>query len=519
MIELRKVFPLCRAARGRRRLRRAAPLLLLWVAACSYQPPRFADRPPVWVVADDRPIPLPRLRRMPKQFYYSDVYVRRALVKGLDPNRIPEARDVNSLDEVPRSSWYRGVADTGQPLAGYRRDGPPVAPFRWPSIRTETALPDAMVIIDARGLRYELEGDLQDRPEMRTAAAAIASRLLWSLGYWTPEVWVTRGPYGERVAATRWTDGVDLGPTPMAWTRADDPNDLVPHVDRRSLRGLGMVAAWLDLERLTRDMIRDEYVGLGGRGHVRHQLVGWSGALGVDGLVAVQEEAADPDRQSSNFFFRLVTLGLSPKPPPPAAQARWPSLGQLDELVAPDDYKPSPPFGPRDRLTEADAFWLAKRLADVSDGAIDGAIAAGHLSSSEARERLGVILRKRRKQVVDYGFSMTTPCDLARAKRARAGGYELVLLDRAIAFGSASPFVSRYELTLLDAEGEPVAEPVAAPAVGPQVVLPLPTDRWASGEYRIANVVSLRRDERAPRGLEAHLLRAGTELRVVGLRH
>lgn len=488
-------------------------------AGCSYRPARFAERPPVWLVDDARPIPLPRLRRLPKELYYSDVYVRRAMVRALDPNRTPPAADVNCLDEVPRSSWYRPLRDTSRPLAGYERYGPPVLPWRWPTLRTGSAVVGATVMLDARGLRFELQRDLPDRPEMRTAASAIASRLLWSLGYFAPEVWVTRGPAGERVSATRWADGVDLGPTPTSGTRSDDPNDLVPHQDRRSLRVLGMVAAWLALARLERDMLRDSYVGIGGGGHVRHHLVGWSGSLGVDGVLAARDEASNPDRQNDNLFFRLATLGLSPKPPPPDLRSEWPSLGAIDGFVDPGDYGPSPPFPPRYRLTEPDAYWLAKRLAELPERTIDEAILAGELSSPEARHRLGVLLRARRKQVVDFGMSLVTPCEALRVRPGQGGQQELVLLDRAIAFGSASPSTGRYELALLDAEGNELRPPVEVRGAGPHVLLPLPTEGWPAGEYRIARVVAIRSERRAPRPLEVHLIRRGGALRILGVRH
>src|SRR5690606_5424869 len=78
-------------------------LLLLCALGCGYRPPRFADRPPVGEVHDDRPISVPEPRRILRDLFVADVYVRRELVKSLDPRRSRWALDISSMDEVPRS--------------------------------------------------------------------------------------------------------------------------------------------------------------------------------------------------------------------------------------------------------------------------------------------------------------------------------------------------------------------------------------------------------------------------------
>jgi len=82
---------------------------------------------------------------------------------------------------------------------------------------------------------------------MQTGAAAVASRLMHALGYRVAEAHITATEDGRRVLATRWPGGIDLGPTPIRDTRPDDPNDRVPHLERRTLRAMKLVAAWLAL--------------------------------------------------------------------------------------------------------------------------------------------------------------------------------------------------------------------------------------------------------------------------------
>src|SRR6185295_4863978 len=57
----------------------------------------------------------------------------------------------------------------------------------------------------------------------------------------------TQVPGGRvRMQASKWLPGLALGPFRYIGTRADDPNDVIDHADRRELRGGRVLAAWLD---------------------------------------------------------------------------------------------------------------------------------------------------------------------------------------------------------------------------------------------------------------------------------
>src|SRR5205814_2218112 len=144
--------------------------------------------------------------------------------------------------------------------------------------------------------------------------------------------------------------GIDLGATPIDARRDDDPNDLVDHRDRRTLRVLQLVTAWLDMKRMLPRVLRDAYLGEPGKGHVEHYLVGLDGSMGVDDWREAVRWMRDADREDSNFFLRLFSFGLSPKPAAYPPDTPWPSVGLFDETVAVDAYAPSPPFEPIDRL-------------------------------------------------------------------------------------------------------------------------------------------------------------------------
>ena len=56
-----------------------------------------------------------------------------------------------------------------------------------------------------------------------------------------------RSPDGSyRALASKALEGKPVGEFLYYGTRADDPNDIVAHENRRELRGMGVVAAWID---------------------------------------------------------------------------------------------------------------------------------------------------------------------------------------------------------------------------------------------------------------------------------
>src|SRR5262249_37849822 len=144
----------------------------------------------------------------------------------------------------------------------------------------------ACSIVDSRGLKYEIVIDPTDRPEMRTSTAAIAARLFWALGYGSlptfiiraraEDFWRSEGAATDvpailesgspplmgyyRVAAVGWPQGVLLGYAPESGTRGDDPNDVIPHQNRRTMRALTVFANWLELDGLGPSKTVDRYI-------------------------------------------------------------------------------------------------------------------------------------------------------------------------------------------------------------------------------------------------------------------
>jgi hypothetical protein len=517
----------------------ALSLVASAVACSGYRPARFALRPPVADAHDDAPIPVPRWRWIPEPVYLSEVYLHRPLRETLDLSPQPDAGDINSMDEVARSTWFSSrPLDVGAMARGPDNTGPPLAPF--------TVLPDppmglaagAFSILDSRGSRYEICLDPPDRPEMRTAALAVASRLFWALGYITPPVFILRARADDfwrsegataqvadilksgatpsfgyyRVAALAWPPGVLLGYAPEGGTRSDDSNDLVPHENRRSLRALKVFASWLSLDNLGPAKTIDRYLGPPDEGHVVHFLVGLDEALGANSVV----RAADPPpvEGGGSPFTRLLTLGLFPNPRPKPTQTALPAVGDLPNNIDPAAYAPPMPYEPADRLLGSDGYWAAKRMLSLSSTHIALAIAAGNITDPRAQHAMQTAIEARRSTVAAYWLARATPIELLSVI-----GSQVLLRDEAVQNRLAAPNVTDYRVTFLSSDGDLVGEGFTLHPHGSVMVFTLPANVTTGRDYLVVQVTARREGRLLPRAFELHLSLGGERITALGVKH
>ncbi|HEY4119695.1 MAG TPA: hypothetical protein VGM56_17630 [Byssovorax sp.] len=163
------------------------------------------------------------------------------------------------------------------------------------------------------------------RHERGTAATVIGMAVLQAVGYFTPceqIVYLRRSvlaltpglqsksnfeaerPFDEaaldrvlagtpkragraRVSASAWLPGQAIGPARYLGTREDDPNDVIPHEDRREIRAMRLVAAWLDRWDAREENSLDAWMADDPRrgadsspGHVVHYQLDTSEAIG-----------------------------------------------------------------------------------------------------------------------------------------------------------------------------------------------------------------------------------------------
>ncbi|MBI5531279.1 MAG: hypothetical protein HY898_01090 [Deltaproteobacteria bacterium] len=510
----------------------AAIFIVVGLASCGYRPARYADACPVLEARDDKPIPLPRSDSFEQPEYLAEVYMRRPIMDALDTQRIPEPVDVNSIDEVVRSSWFVPDRRGRAPLDGYAAEGPPQHPLRVAG-GLDT---DSLGIVDARGLPYRLRTDVPDRPEMRTAADAITSRLLWAIGYFTPEVHViqvqakdfasgaqeavgwldARDPKksGWRVTATRWPIGTDLGPAPATLTRSDDPNDRLPHRDRRTLRSLRVLGAWLDFKTMGPRKTIDAYVGLPGAGHVVHYLTGFEDTLGAARMSAPPAKGWTPRADcGGNPLLNLATLGLAPDPPPSLMERKYRTLGAFEESVDAEHYRPElPPWEPMDHALPADGYWAARRMLALDEATIRAAVDGGKLDEAGAAARLIQVLEARRTRVAAWWFSQVTPVGIDFVR-----GGVLRLHDDAVGWGMVRADATSYRAEFVDDEGEALTEPVRL--VPGHACWEMQVPAKAIAPYLVVRLTALRQGVALPRPAEFHLVGQDGTARLVGIRH
>src|SRR5215471_14321091 len=88
-----------------------------------------------------------------------------------------------------------------------------------------------------------------------------------------------------RGLASRWLGGVVLGARGYVQegVRKDDPNDRIPHEERRDVRGQRVFFSWIDHTDIKEDNTIDFFVTEGGRHFVRHHLLDLGSAFGILG--------------------------------------------------------------------------------------------------------------------------------------------------------------------------------------------------------------------------------------------
>jgi hypothetical protein len=336
-------------------------------------------------------------------------------------------------------------------------------------------------VTDVRGDRYIVKLDPPAQPEMATGAEMVCSRIVHALGWNVPEYHLvridparlelgenatTRDDYRRkrpmtaadlehllsqaarladgrvRAVASLAVPGVRKGPFRTVGVRPDDPNDLVPHEDRRELRGLRIVAAWIDYTDARRGNFYDTFLATeaDGRGHLVHYLLDFSSALGAGNVgwkspKDGHEYFIDPPIQLAS----LLSLGFWVKPwedPPAPAH---PALGYLNGAIFdPEEWRTTYPQPLFDRATARDSFWGAKLVASFREEDLRAVAAAGEWSDPRAADALVAILRERQRKIAALYFdpAVVNPIDRFTIEDGRLRFEDLAVASGVVDAGS-----------------------------------------------------------------------------------
>ncbi len=372
---------------------------------------------------------------------------------GLPPGS--RARNVNTIDEVPDSSWFtnrilaRPLTSVEVVRGSLTGDGPAAGQLTIIAAKTEGATP-GFTIRDTAGVTWFVTFDPKSNPEGGSAAAVIANRIFWALGYHQAEYHIGElsrerlevdpnatfiPPSGKRramkvhdidpvlakaarnvngtyrILASRLLPGKLLGGFKYYGTRPDDPNDIIPHEQRRELRALRVFAAWTNMVDVKALNTMDTLVTENGRSRVRHYLLDVGSTFGMG--------ATGPHDWTDGYeyFFekdltlkRMETLGLYLQPWQTVKYPDNRSIGRFEgEQFDPLAWKSRVPAAALLHARDDDDFWAARRVMAFSDDMVRALARAGRYSDPAAENLMAEILIKRRDKIGQVYFTRINP--------------------------------------------------------------------------------------------------------------
>lgn len=381
-----------------------------------------------------------------------------------------ESTDVNSLDEVPDSAWFtnrigarsmsvdeivRGACTDAELLdPEHAKEGSWVIDKG----KASGSTPGFRIVVPGKG-KYLVKVEGVGMPERQVAATVIGENIYFAAGYnatceqalyvkpsvfkLTPGLKSRRGNFGDeyafdqgeldamfarssprdglvRVSASAWLPGYNLGQFRYEGTRDDDPNDVVPHENRRELRAERLLAAWIDWfdarqGNTLETWVPDQKKGPpdASPGHVVHYIIGTSASLG---------SIWDWDEVSRRLGYSylldwgdiavdLVTLGVPTRPWDKARKVPgheifgYLSVDDFDPATWKNEY-PNPAFS---RMTERDGAWMARILSGFTPEMIRALVDMGKFSNPSNATYLANVLEGRLEKVLERYLLRLSP--------------------------------------------------------------------------------------------------------------
>ena len=364
------------------------------------------------------------------------------------------AKNINTIDEVPDSSWFtnrigsRTITTeeiTRGPLAG----APPDA-SKWVLIREKTSgAHPGFTAIDAKGETWFIEFDPKWAPGGATGSVAVATKIFWALGYNQVESFLStfdlknvtidpkatvRRPNGKRTAFThddmnvilehvarnpdgtyrifagRLLPGKILGGFSYTGTRPDDPNDLVAHEHRRELRALRVFGAWTNLTDWKDANTIDSVITENGKSIVKHYLQDVGSTFGMSNDEYEWDLGYEYFYEGPPSRKRLLTLGFGISPWQTADYVEHKEIGKFEgKAFDPRKWRPQTPTKAYMEMRDDDAFWAARRVAAFTDELIRAAVKTGEYKDPAAEKYLGDVLIERRDKIKSVYLTAVNP--------------------------------------------------------------------------------------------------------------
>ncbi len=450
---------------------------------------RFPLREPLWHDDDQKPF------QGPLEEYYSplawdaaDQTIFRPVSQFFAVSPGGEAVNVNAFDEVPDSSWYTARAGKAALTVddfglGACKGRPPLSTSeKWKVIKAKpNGANPGFMIKAANGRKYLVKFEV-DQVERASSADVIGSRLYFAAGFTGPcntvvfmkpdileiDPKATADEEGEKVpltkkhldkifeVAAKAKDGTyrasasllfeekPLGPWTYQGTRDDDPNDAIPHEDRRDVRAQRVLGAWLNHFDAREQNTMALWVGKDA-GYVRHALLDWGDCFG-----SIWPWDRLTRRFGHSYYLAFdhvlvdfVTLGILQRPwdkveVGPAGRV----FAYFDvEHFTPDAWRPGYPNPAFGRMTERDAAWMARIVAKIDDAAVDAMVDAAQIKTEVTDRELRRILKGRRERILRRWLARLSPLT-----QPELSGDKLCLEDLVVAANLSPMSARRYTL-------------------------------------------------------------------------
>jgi hypothetical protein len=367
------------------------------------------------------------------------------------------AQNINTVDEVPDSSWFtnrlgmRALTPADVANGPNTTAGPASGAWTVISSKSDGVTP-GFTIKDTTGQVWFVKFDPPGYRGMSTGTEVAVTKLMWALGYnvpenhiaymrrdqltigegakFTPPGGVKRAMRLEdldqllrrtnrerdgstRVVASKALPGKPIGRIRFRGTRPDDPNDIVPHEDRRELRGYGVFAAWLNHIDGKAINSLDVLVTEKGRTIVRHYLLDFGSSLGSGAMAPAEHSAGSEYYIEPRLIGRkMLGFGFVFRKWHTASFYEAPSIGRLplnNGDFDPDAWKPRVPNQAFLQARADDRFWAAERLAAMTTDMLRAAVRTGEFDDPASEEFLVRALAERRDAILRAYLTAANP--------------------------------------------------------------------------------------------------------------
>jgi hypothetical protein len=407
-----------------------------------------------------------------------------------DPAHYVEAQNINTIGEIPDSTWFTNRIYAREvsleEIARGPNDGQGPAPGRFTITSAKTSgVSPGFTMKDSSGGTWFVQFDAKGRPRAATGAVMVAVRLFWALGYNQVEshLWqmdpaqmdigstaqVETRPGHERPMkrsdidklltraqqdadgtyrsfAGRRIQGKVLGGFRYYGTRPDDPNDVFPHEHRRELRALKVFGAWTNLVDMKAGNTLDSLIQADdGKSIVKHYLQDVGSTFGTGALAPREwDEGYEYLYEGDLVWKRLISLGFYLQPWQTIPYHDMPEVGRFEgDRFVPEDWKPRVPTAAFRRARPDDTFWAALRVAAFTDDQIRTAVKAARFEDPAAEQLLGDVLIKRRDKIAKAYLPKVNPLTML----ALSGAGELTFVNAAVRYAGEEAPAGGYEAT------------------------------------------------------------------------